>query len=856
MKPPVISLILAAALTAVLACPLQADPLADEVLKFYQVPLNGGLTPWPPGAVVTNVFAPFPGHDELSTAYWNPSGGFYQGTYMADDFCDYRSTPIVHVMWWGSYMSNYYNQVQQFLIAFEADVPANDPGNPLGYSHPGSNIVSQIVTLGPLSRRSGTFTEMPVTLGTFGPPNPDGNLYQYNAELAIPVTEQSNRVMWVKIVALTPNPMVKWGWHNRDYAIRDPLACTAPGVVPGEALIAPSMWHFQDDAVTGPVMITFVDRSTNVIQTAYMRTFYQPPYDGTSFPSNTVSKDLAFALYTESQCPPPPTNSPTKWIQTPDLQYGMNVLATYPKILADDFLCTTNGPITDVHIYGSWLFDEVGIITNFHISFHADVPAGIDQPYSHPGQELWSTNFAYGHFTQTFYTNSNEYFFDPNINQIIGGDSMVFRYDFLIDAAKAFVQTNGHIYWMDVQAYTLNGMFGWKSAATHCYDDGVWGDTPQPFWKELRYPPGHPLANQSFDLAFELTTGTTNCIPPPTLPTKWIQYPDLTNGMNVLDSLPLILGDDFKCTLTGPITDMHIWGSWLNDIIGQVQTFNVSIYSDVPAGGTGTFSHPGNLLWTTNYFLGQYTWQFWTNSNEYFFNPEQNGMVGNDTQVFRYNFCVDPAKAFIQTNGVTYWLVVQALQVIPAGATFGWKSAPTHCYDDGVWANVFTPLLTWQELRYPPGHPLYGQSFDLAFEITTPVPWDTWRLWYFGSTNCALCGGDADFDGDGAINTNEYLSGTVPTNSASFFRVTSIVRSGANTNDISLTWTTVGGHSYLVQTNAPPPGGHYTNNFSDLSAPIQFLGTGESTLTYTDSAGATNNPTRFYRVKLGPPVCQ
>ena len=58
-------------------------------------------------------------------------------------------------------------------------------------------------------------------------------------------------------------------------------------------------------------------------------------------------------------------------------------------------------------------------------------------------------------------------------------------------------------------------------------------------------------------------------------PTKYDQPPDLTtNGYNVLaaqppagtgQGLPLILADDFPCHQPGPITDIHIWASWLGD---------------------------------------------------------------------------------------------------------------------------------------------------------------------------------------------------------------------------------------------------------------------------------------------------
>src|SRR5262245_37309763 len=103
-----------------------ADPQSDELLKFYQMPLNNGATPYlpgwptypplPPATGYGSVpsTAPYPGHDELSTAYaslyaTDPTQGqvavAWQGQYMADDFADYAGTPITHVRWWGSYMN-------------------------------------------------------------------------------------------------------------------------------------------------------------------------------------------------------------------------------------------------------------------------------------------------------------------------------------------------------------------------------------------------------------------------------------------------------------------------------------------------------------------------------------------------------------------------------------------------------------------------------------------------------------------------------------------------------------------------------------------------------------------------------
>src|SRR5262245_12758426 len=52
------------------------------------------------------------------------------------------------------------------------------------------------------------------------------------------------------------------------------------------------------------------------------------------------------------------------------------------------------------------------------------------------------------------------------------------------------------------------------------------------------------------------------------------QLPELTStGLDVLAtaqgpgsaSPSKILADDWLCTFTGPVSDIHIWGSWLND---------------------------------------------------------------------------------------------------------------------------------------------------------------------------------------------------------------------------------------------------------------------------------------------------
>jgi PKD repeat protein len=126
---------------------------------------------------------------------------------------------------------------------------------------------------------------------------------------------------------------------------------------------------------------------------------------------------------------------------------------------------------------------------------------------------------------------------------------------------------------------------------------------------------------------------------------------------------------------------------------------------------------------------------------------------------------------------------------------------------------------------------------------------EAWQLGYFGCTNCPQALPSADPDGDGQNNAAEFLSGTDPTNSASGLRVVSTVRQG---NDVTVTWTTAGGFTNAVQATAGNANGGYTTNFTDISGPLIISGSGNVTTNYTDIGGGTNNPSRYYRIRLVP----
>jgi PKD repeat protein len=142
---------------------------------------------------------------------------------------------------------------------------------------------------------------------------------------------------------------------------------------------------------------------------------------------------------------------------------------------------------------------------------------------------------------------------------------------------------------------------------------------------------------------------------------------------------------------------------------------------------------------------------------------------------------------------------------------------------------------------------LYNSAFS-----TPPPPltrFQMWQFWYFGCTNCPEAAATADPDGDSQNNLTECLAGTDPTDSASAFRITSVVQEG---NNIRVTWNAGGGTTNVLQATVGDEYGGYTNAFVDLNEPIIIPGTGDATTNSVDTGGATNCPARYYRVRLVP----
>ena len=220
-----------------------------------------------------------------------------------------------------------------------------------------------------------------------------------------------------------------------------------------------------------------------------------------------------------------------KWEQQPDTtQYegeglGMNIRCDRSdgtnRVLADDFQCTTTGPIHKVRLWGSWHNDVRCRINKIHLDIHNDKPAE-NGGNSEPNTLLWSRDFYAADFNETLYnSNITESWWDPYTMMVVSypGEHQIWQYDINIPYG-AFIQQgdsyNPIVYWLD--AYVeLDPMdpnfptaqFGWETSSQHWNDAGAWFDPAWNQWNELRYPSGHPDYYQLIDLAFGIYTSNT-----------------------------------------------------------------------------------------------------------------------------------------------------------------------------------------------------------------------------------------------------------------------------------------------------------------------------------------------------------
>jgi len=200
----------------------------------------------------------------------------------------------------------------------------------------------------------------------------------------------------------------------------------------------------------------------------------------------------------------------------------------------------------------------------------------------------------------------------------------------------------------------------------------------------------------------------------------WPQLPDLDEtGMDVeFPDAPL--GDDWMCTQTGPVTDIHIWGSFEDDVLPDGGPGALGFFIFIMSDNPGPPSTPVSILWSKMFNPGSYVVNQVANNNpEDWYDPWTGlWMNNNHLNAYQYDFFIEDSF-FVQDSGTVYWLVIATTSGLEY--SFGWKTTEFHrrYRDDAVWQ--YGPI--WTPMFYPPGHEYADLTLDLAFVITGPECW-------------------------------------------------------------------------------------------------------------------------------------
>jgi hypothetical protein len=179
--------------------------------------------------------------------------------------------------------------------------------------------------------------------------------------------------------------------------------------------------------------------------------------------------------------------------------------------LADDWLCTGAGPVQQVHFWISWTNDVVGLITNVHLSIHANIPPDPQPPfnYSRPGPLLWEDDFDPTEFRVRLWEIAPQGWYDPVSNFFRPFDHQsCFQVNVAADPANVFFQEVGNIYWLDIKLDVDGGLAGWKNSLNNWEDDAVVWLEEFGIYEPLKYP---PLFDHTLDLSFVIDPTPEPC---------------------------------------------------------------------------------------------------------------------------------------------------------------------------------------------------------------------------------------------------------------------------------------------------------------------------------------------------------
>jgi len=385
----------------------------------------------------------------------------------------------------------------------------------------------------------------------------------------------------------------------------------------------------------------------------------------------------------------------------------------FDPILGDDFTFSVDQLVSDVHWIGGYFYQ---------------------------GHPPWDGNFDweiifyndFGDGTKPGAAIGTYYFANADVNETLIESTTVYICSYTVDLPAPLSFSANTKYWISIQgigAYPPQSVWAMHDTtiAPILLHEAVFKSVyfGFPDWTNVSDP--DPMWGRRLDMCFQLTYKG----PWPNHKMHFPQLPDL-EGWDVLAVLPKTLADDWQCSQTGPVTDIHFWGSWkdidgnpnTDDVYTPMPLFLLSIHRNIPATPDTPYSRPGEQVW---FWEGEIpgipfdppTMEHWLNPN-----PPVQYFCNDHVAYWRYDFVGIPTP-FFQHKDSIYWLNISAWG-IPLPYQWGWKSSRDHFMDDAVYTDN-APVGPWHPMVEPPRCNWFNVYFN-----SMGLPTDSGSTNYYG----------------------------------------------------------------------------------------------------------------------------
>ncbi len=161
------------------------------------------------------------------------------------------------------------------------------------------------------------------------------------------------------------------------------------------------------------------------------------------------------------------------------------------------------------------------------------------------------------------------------------------------------------------------------------------------------------------------------------------------------------LADDFKCSQSGLITDIHFWVSWRGDKDAfKNVTWNIALCAN-------SSGKPGRILWQLHQSRATITYRLYGNGNQGWYCPGTGLNVPNDhINIYQVNI-TDISDPFYQTKDQIYWLAIQT-EMNATTAEVGWKTSTSSYFSPARYKSATGDWLPLSDTS----------NINLAFVIT------------------------------------------------------------------------------------------------------------------------------------------